>query len=130
MKNLSNEDQELNRQSSRFPRPALERDVVWAWQFDPLEPERGVEITYGGKACAIAPTLNNASLLVERLNRHDDMLGTLDAVRTAIRKRYDLGRPEFNDGIGAALDAVDEIERPAQRNNSDASSGTTAQGGA
>lgn len=33
-----------------------------------------------------------------------------DALRTTIRAKYDLKRPEFNDGVSAALDAVGDAE--------------------
>jgi len=80
------------------PRSAPEAGMVWSWQFDPLEPERGVEIAYGGKACAVTPTLTNADLLVERLNGYDELreiVQLLEEWVSAKSEYFRFGRDEY-----------------------------------
>lgn len=75
--------------------------LVWSWQFDPLDADHGVEIAYGGKACAIAPSLNNAQLLVERLNGYQEMIAASEILELAKRwgrakaEVFRFGREEY-----------------------------------
>lgn len=64
----------------------------YSWQFDPLDQERGIEITYEGVAFATTSTLKNAEHLKDKLNESARLAavnGELVAVLEAIAKKCD-----------------------------------------
>ena len=76
-----------------------QKDKEWQWQFDPLEPQGKVEVTYKGEPIFLTQTLENAERICNILNSYPLVYEALeDIIQQADKTILSLG-PDLADSI-------------------------------